>query len=849
MGRSAAPAASVPPAEPGVTRRVFANGLTLLVQEDRSHPLVAFHAVVRTGSATEGRYLGAGISHVVEHMLFKGTARRGVGEAAAAVEGLGGDLNAWTSYDETCFHATLAAGSLVDALDVVFDMCRDAALDAAELEREKQVVIEEIHGYDDEPDSVAADRVHALVFGEHPYGRPVIGFERTVERMDRAVVEGFWRRNYHPGRATLSIAGPVDVDEVRAWVRPWIARWPVGEARGRIPPVAAARRGVVERLDRDFGSVVVELGWPGPAVGDPDGPVLDVLMQALGGGASSRLQVLLDLEGGLASHVWADAQPWIGGGLVGMGFLCGETEEAITLAVRELGQVARHGLSGPAVARARDAILADLLFTGETAEGVAGDLAWWVARTGDPLGERRYRASVAAVTADDVRRVAARWLDPDAMRAVVIDRELRKSALDAAVRKGRVVPPARRGGPGVEMHQLGALRVAVLPDPGEIAAVKVLAVGGQLLERSETAGLSDAWSRFVLRGAGPHGPTAFAERTDALGAQVDAGAGRSTVGVTATFPAGATTEVLGLVGDVLVDPHFGRDDWPAVKDEILDDLATLEDRPHTVATDLLWRALFPGHPWRLPTLGTATSVRRLAPDDFLRFHRATFAASNVVIAVTGGVDPDAVLRALEPLSRELPERPRLGRVGRPDPPVKRVRPRKAGREQATVVAGVRGVAIDHPMRTPLVVATNVLDSQSGRLFLRLREARGLAYAVWARSDTGVGGGAFSAGLATEPSRAGEAWDALLVELRRLAEEGPAEDELRRNLRMLEGLAAMRLQRVAGRATELAHSVRFGLPYGLDALRARLAEVTPSTVRAALQDIGLSNPVRITVLPR
>lgn len=813
-------------------------------------PVASVHLWFEAGSADETPDI-AGVAHFVEHMLFKGTARRGVGEAAGAIEAAGGDLNAWTSWDETCFHATLEAGEVREALDVVFDMTSASLLDKGELEREKQVVIEEIRGYDDDPDTVVADHLHTLLFGDHPYGKPVIGFPSTVTALDRAVVEGFWRTHYHPGRAILSVAGPLDLREIRAAIDPILARWPVGSARKAMPAAGLGGPGKIERLNRDFGSVVVQLGWPGPGVGHPDIPALDVLMTALGQGAASVLTVLLDLENGVASHTWADAQAWVGGGIIGAGFLCGETEDAIGLAVGELARVARTGLSGTLVARARDAILADLLFATETAEGVAADLAWNMARTGDPLADRVYAAAVGAVTPAMVRSVAERWLEPERLRLVVIDRDLQTRKLRSTVERARRAPvgTVRKSGDATEVTRVHGVRIVTLPDRSDIAAVQVLGIGGQLAEDADHAGISDAWARMVERGAGPYDATQIAERADALAVQLDASAGRSTFGLQASFPASNTDEALRLLGEILVDPHFAAEDWANVREEIRDAQAAQVDRPTTVAAETLWKLLWPEHPWRLPTLGNARSIARIGPRRLVAFHQLQVAADNLVIAVAGGIDPDRVIRTLEAHLAELPKRSAV--PARPAPgPIEGTRSnRRAGNEQATVSCGVRGVAIGHPDRTALSVATHVLDSQSGRLFLELREQRGLAYGVWAQSENGVDGGVFSAGLSTDPSRVGEAIAALESELAKLAEHGPTEAELAKISRMIHGLAAMRHQRVAGRAYDLAWSTRFEQPYGLPSLKERLAAVTPATVQAALQKLGLDDPIRITVLPK
>ncbi|MEZ4236140.1 MAG: pitrilysin family protein [Myxococcota bacterium] len=824
------------------------SGLRIAVRPMPDSPVASVHLWFDAGAVDETPEV-AGAAHFVEHMLFKGTSRRAVGEAAAAIEAAGGDLNAWTSWDETCFHATLEAGEVREALDVVFDMTSASVLDADELEREKQVVLEEIRGYEDDPDSVASDRIQALVFPEHPYGRPVIGFPSTVSSLTREAVERFWRSNYHPGRAVLAVAGPIHADEVVAMAEPLLARWAAGTSRSAIPQ-ASVNGGVhLERMDREFGSVVVHFGWPGPPLGHPDRPALDVLTSALGAGAASRLAVKLDLEAGAASHVWADAMAWVGGGIVGAGFLCGETEEAVRLSVELFAETAREGVPASLVGRARDSLLADLLFATETAEGVAADLAWSVARTGNPRYDVEYAAQIAAVTPADVRRVARQWLDLDQMRLVVIDRGVKVRKLEALVAQARK-PPVRRPPSGKpETFTVAGAKVAVLPDKGKIAAVEVVAVGGQLLDVPRFAGASDAWSRMVLRGAGPYDATSFAERSDGLALQIDAAAGRSTARVSASFPASDAEAALTLLGDVLLDPHFDEQDWDNVREELLDDQAALTDRPATLASDLLWRALWPDHPWRLAPLGTPATVQRINVRTLSRRHEAQITADNLVLAVAGGVDPDRVARILEPVLEGLPKAAALPARPPSSPPLDVAVGKRAGNEQAIVLCGVRGVRIGHPDRTSLTVATNLLDSQSGRLFLKLREERGLAYGVWARSDTGYDGGVFSAGLATDPARVDEAMGALVDELAALADKGPTAEELARTTRMLGGLAAMRQQRVSGRASDLAWSTRFDLPYGLPALKERLAAVTPASVKSALRKLGVGRPARVIVRPR
>lgn len=824
------------------------SGLTIAVRTLPDSPVSSAQLWFDAGSVDETPELG-GAAHFLEHLVFKGTVKRGVGESAAAIEAAGGDLNAWTSWDDTCFHATLEAGELAEGLDVLFDMLGHAKIDPDELAREKQVVLEEIRGYDDDPDSLVADKAQELLFAGHPYARPVIGRPETVSLLDRAAIEAFRRDNYGLTRATLAVAGPIGMDEVVELVEPLIGGWAAGRPRAQVPRASTTPRHSFARVERDFGSAVVQLAWPGPEIGHPDLPALDVLFAAIGQGAASRLGVLLDLDRGIASHTWADAQAQLGGGLLAAGFMCGDTEEAILAAVEDFVEVGRYGLPGAQVIRARDVILSDRLFAHETAEGVAADLAWNVARMHDPRADEVYAGKIAAVTAAQVRDVARRWLRPEVLQLVVLDRTLKVRELQGALKKllaPRAPSPAPSARAGVE--RVHGVRIVALPDRSDIAAIHVLGVGGQLAVDAAHAGLAEAWARTALRGTRALDAIAFAERADTLGLDLDAGSGRSAFSIDASFPAANTDDALALVGDLLVEPSFEPADWDNVREEMLDDREAFGDRPTAVANELLWARLWPDHPWRLPSLGTAHALARIGPRALRRHHQLQVARDNLVIAVGGGLDPERVARRLEPFLAELPAEAAIPAR----PPAGETRPggaRAAGNEQATVLVGVRGVRVDDPDRTTLSVASYLLDAQSGRLFLELREARGLAYGVWASSDTGVDGGVFSAGLSTDPARVGEARDALLASLRRLAAEGPAADELARVKRMMRGLAAMRLQRVAARASDLAFAERFGVPYGLDALDERLRAVSAERVAQALQRIAIAEPSIVVVTPR
>ncbi len=234
-------------------RTELPNGLKVVLQENHAAPVVAFQAWVGVGSADEepGE---EGIAHVFEHMLFKGTERRGVGQIAQEIEAAGGDINAWTSFDQTVYHLVLASRYFDTGLDILADAVQRSSFDPVELQRELQVVLQEIKQGEDSPSRVATQLLFSTAYAEHPYRRPVIGHERTVATLTRERLLDFFHRWYVPNNITLVVVGDFDPAVARAKIA---AAW--GDARPRPlqrhprnePPQDKTRGAVLERDVRE----------------------------------------------------------------------------------------------------------------------------------------------------------------------------------------------------------------------------------------------------------------------------------------------------------------------------------------------------------------------------------------------------------------------------------------------------------------------------------------------------------------------------------------------------------------------------------------------------------------------
>ena len=828
--------------------RVLDNGLVVHVVS-KPAPVTAVYLWVDAGTLDEDDDT-RGAAHLLEHMLFKGTATRGVGQAAGEIEALGGDLNAWTSHDHTVLHATVDSGAWPQAMDVLADMALCSAIDPEELDRERLVVLEEIRSYADDPDTLVHEALSRGLFGEHGLGLPVLGTIDSVSGISAAELRGFWKRTWRADRSRLVVCGPVEADAVDNLARDLFGDWEAGTSARSLPkprpPASAAAQAAAAQHDTQL----LELGWRAPAIGHPDLAALEVLSAALGRGAASMLSRRLQLDAGLVVDSWSDLElsPVQSTLAIGLVPIAGKSTEAAELVLSSVDELCRWGLPGSVVVRARDAVLHDLLFHEETVDSVASDVAWYSARTGSHEGRAAWRAALAAVRPEDVRRVARTWMSIDRCQAVVGGRTANVKGVGEALTRA-ALGGSSRPTPSLAEAEISGVRVVVQRTDSPLAAVRLCALGGALHESPRTAGTAAAWAQMVTTGAGHRDTEAFAEAADSIGAVIEGSCGRNSTSLSASFPAAYLEDALELLSDALIDPHFDDDEWARVRDEMREDRRTLLDRPSEVASQKVWSSLWPRHPWRLPARGTVATLGRIGVRRLRTWHHQLLSRPGLVVSVAGGVDPDHVLSRLEECLGDLEESAGVQPRQTPRPPTSGRRVVQAGREQASIILAMRGLGLHDPGRHALSVAAALLGGQGGRLFLDLREKRGLAYDVWAHSTEGIDGGVFQIGLATHPDREVEAAGALREALVRLRTEGPTEEEVRRYVRMLNGHTAMSAQRVSWRAAAAGLGTLYGIPWGLEATRGALSAVTRQGVMDALERVNPSGALELVVRPR
>jgi predicted Zn-dependent peptidase len=416
-------AAKTDPLGGAATRTVLPNGLRILTEAVPAMRSVSFGIWVGVGSRDETPAL-SGVSHFLEHLLFKGTRRRSALDISAQIEAVGGETNAFTAKEYTCYYARVLDTDLSLAVDVMCDLVRDSVLAEADVETERGVILEEIAMHDDEPGDEVHDLLAAALYGEHPLGRLVSGTEATISPMTRTQIHGFYRRRYTPPHIVVAAAGHLDHEAVVELVRSTaLGAGPAAEpaALRRSGRPVPTRSGQISLRDKETEQAHLVLG--GPAIGRLDERrfALGVLNNSLGGGMSSRLFQEIRERRGLAYSVYSYTSQYADTGLFAVYAGCapGKVDEVLDLTRAELARVAADGLTEDEVARgkgmAKGSLVLGLEDTGSRMSRLGkGELVY-----GELLSVDELLARVDAVTPEQVRQVAAEVLTRPMSLAVI----------------------------------------------------------------------------------------------------------------------------------------------------------------------------------------------------------------------------------------------------------------------------------------------------------------------------------------------------------------------------------------------------------------------------------------------
>jgi zinc protease len=738
-----------------------------------------------TGSIDEDAHLGAGLSHILEHMLFKGTKTRSTNEIAQKIQDVGGYINAYTSFDRTVFWIDVPKDGVATALGVLTDAMMNSTLPPEEYRKEQEVIRREFAMGMDDPDRVAGLLLFGTAYQRHPYRFPVIGEIEIYNQLTQEQVMQYYKTRYVPNNLTFIVVGDVDAEKVRQQLTELFTPYPEKSLKPVFIPAEPPQLGRRE-VHREFPTELthLSLAWHIPEVTNPDVPALDLLSTILGDGRSSRLYRRVREEAGLAFGIGAFSYTPGDPGLFGIDATVDpkKREAAEQLVMGIVDEVKQAGVTAEELTKAKKILLSHHLGALTTMRGQASDIGsnWLLTRNLN--FSRDYLAAVQKVTLDDIKRVAANYLTDSNLTVVSLNP---KGSLAAEAEGPKVGAAAE-----IEKFELSnGLRLLVREDRRlPLVAMGAVFRGGLLAETPQTNGITRLMAKVLLKGTKTRTAEQIANQIEAVGGSISSDAGNNSFSVSLDVTKPDVKLGVELLSDVLLNATMPEKAIAREKEIQIAAIQQEEEQLTTVARNIMRQALFPQHPYALRTNGSVESVQRLTQKDLLEFRDRYVVAKNGVIFVFGDVKAAEVKQLFEKalggmkpgmlaLTDMHPASPLSG--------IETVESRKE-KAQGVIMVGFRGASISSPDRHALELIDEASSDLGSRFFVRIREQMGLAYYVGASQMQGLVPGLFAFYLGTDPQKIEPVKTALLDEIHKLAKDGLTNEELARAKKKLIG---------------------------------------------------------------
>jgi len=826
------------------------NGLRVFLLPIKGSPVVTTMVAYKVGSGDEDKDQ-TGLSHYLEHLLFKGTEKLMPGDIDRATQRNGGRNNAYTNVDMTNYHFDFAADRWPIALEIEADRMRNVRIDEKhEFQQEKGAVVAELKKYEDEPWDLESKAILPLLFAEKaPYSHPIIGQEKHVRGATAEIIRRHYDKWYHPNNATIVLVGGFDPDQARTLIKKLFSSIPKGELPPRrdaaIQPVRTVQ--VRSEFGSKFDVPRMMAGFNGVRLGEDDDYVLDVIGDILGAGKTSRLYRKLvegeELANDISAGNYSGRYPgWFS---VDVEMLKGRDQaKAEKIVFEEIEKLSKELVTDAELVRVKRSKLASAVFDREEVHELADAIAR-SATVGDIDYLKTYIDRVNAVTAADIRRVSAKYLTKS------------KSAVVWSLPDG--VPPA----PGVGKPMKNSKRQAAAEgSPGFTLkdAKRTVLPNGLTLITLENRRLPIVVATAAVKDVRLREPVKDSGVAALMGEMLEEGTAKHTGEEISTLiedsggslslsPSGGSVKVLtpdtdlgiGLLIECLTQPSFPKEALERKRDQVLSTIADIETQPSNRGQVLFQSTVYGDHPFGRSRFGKKEVVKKLTTKDLKAFHATTFVPNETTLVVVGDFDTAEMTKKIEVLTAHWKkvESPKLTTAAPPkaEKPVEKIvsDPTAA---QTHVYIGHLGITRDNPDYYTLLVLDNVLGTGPGftdRLSANLRDRQGLAYTVRAQiaASAAEQPGTFAGYIGTFPDKYLIAKEGFLTEIGKIRTEAPSVQEVDDAKKYLLGSQPFNFTTNDGLAAQLLAAERYKLGFDfLETYRTKVAAVTPADVHAA-----------------
>ena len=831
-----------------IERSVLDNGLTVLHRPDFSSEVVSVQVWVKTGSIHEGALLGSGLSHYLEHLLFKGTARRKGKDISREVHALGGSINAYTTFDRTVYYIDGPASAFVEMVDLLADITLHSTLPEDEIERERDVILREIDMGLDDPDRQLMQALFRTAFQQHPFREPVIGHRELFEKVSAEELRAYYKARYVPNNMAVSIVGAALPGDVVDVVETTFGK----VARGRLAPVQidaepvqlAARR---EDAHGDYNILRGGLAFKVPHLSHPDSPKLDALAHALGGGESSLLWERLRNQLKLVHYI--DCRNWNPGsrGLFWISYVCDpEKGHRVESAIRELiAEISETGIEPTYVEKACRQALSAEINGRKTMSGQASRLGVGEVVIGDVYFGRRYLNRLQSLDPEDLKDAAACYLTDENLSVVSLGP---RGGLEESEHEAAQCAPEP-----FELIEYTSGARLLLQSDHRLPKLHLRAVlrGGAFFENENERGISALLAELLTKDTANRTAEEVSESIERLGGSFSAATGNNTVSLAIEVLPGDMETAVGLLTDALTAPSFHPETFEVERDAQIANLKEEDDEILDYGFRLLREKFFGPHPFAIGPDGREEDLRGLELESVRSHYKRLVRAGNLVLTVCGDFEREALVDQLNPLLEgKLPKEAPAAESNFVYPEAHLVESVPMEREQAVLLQGYPDVGLLDKKFPAGELLNELFSGMSSRLFERVRDDLGLAYYVGSTRVIGLEGGMFVFYAGTHPQHQEAVFREIEAELARVRSGQVTEEELARCRTRLKAARPMGRQTPGARAMHAALNVTYGLPTDDDAQHARdLDAVTVSELSEfAKRHFDAKRSVRLVIGP-
>ncbi|MEQ8189415.1 MAG: pitrilysin family protein [Candidatus Eremiobacterota bacterium] len=806
--------------------------MEILLKHMANAKMVSINLWFKAGSNNEEDHM-AGIAHFIEHMLFKGTEKRKVGEISKEIEELGGYLNGFTSYEATAYQITIPKENFSKGLEILLDALKNSSFDPLEIEKEGQVIIEECKMRDDTPGVRSWENLMKLAFKQHRYRRSIIGEEQLIKDFTRDSLLSFYNQYYRPENMILILAGDIKTEDFMEQLEALYPLTDTGETSINLSPAEGQQKKLRYNYFRgDIERTYIDIGFHIPDELHSDSFTMEILSFILGQGRSSRLYQELKEKRQLVTSIGTGD---INGKDPGLFIISAVTDEDKALdtlkALWQEIEVLKKGVKEEELRKAMVSIENDYLFDLETVDGQS-DKIGHCAGLGDYTMAVKYLDILKKTTEKDIKHVAEKYLKPDNCSISIYSPELKgsKDLLNISAEEMEVLLRGDRKtvtyvsekrdyekhAGHVEKVRLKNGVTLILEHDRTLPVVAIYAglKGGVRFETVETNGICRFMNKLLIKGTKNRSAVEIAEQIESLGSFISPRSGKDSFGLSMAIIDRYLKEGLNIFLDVLNNPSFPENEIEKERTFILSDIREKYDDPMRMCIEKCDSMIFKNHPYGMPVTGTEKSIKNIRRQDIIEFYDNYVHGENLYISVVGNFNREDIIYEFEHAIRGKNVNTKALPCPQKEEIPKKMRKsiKKKDIRQSSIAIGFLAPSVESEDYINFIVLNSILHGMGSRLFIELRDIQGLAYVIFCYLEHGIENGSFKAYIGTSPEMEEKAIKALLRELEKVCDEGVTEEELQKAKNMIKGRYEITLQERIARATKYSSYEILGLGY-------------------------------------